>query len=63
MGIAGRTAGRLTLSIAILVLLGAPSGAEAQNASALVLEKTGATVNSLSAMIQQPAMLVPETVL
>src|SRR5713101_4107834 len=44
MGIAGRTAGRLTLSIAILVSLGAPSGAEAQNASALVLEKTGATV-------------------
>ena len=38
------TARRLTLSIALLVLLGVPSGAEAQNASALVLEKTGATV-------------------
>jgi hypothetical protein len=44
MGIAGGTAGRLTLSIALLVLLGAPSGADAQNASALVLEKTGTTV-------------------
>ncbi len=44
MGIVGGTAGRLTLSIALLVLLGVPSGANAQNASALVLEKTGATV-------------------
>jgi hypothetical protein len=35
---------RLTLSIALLVLLGVPSGADAQNASALVLEKTGTTV-------------------
>lgn len=38
------TAGRLTLCIALLVLLWVPSGADAQNASALVLEKTGATV-------------------
>src|SRR5436190_6705102 len=41
---AGATPGRLTLSIALLVLLGVPSGAAAQNASALVLEKTGTTV-------------------
>src|SRR5437667_8597486 len=41
---AGATPGRLTLSIALLVLLGVPSRADAQNASALVLEKTGATV-------------------
>ena len=41
---AGATPGRLTLSIALLVLLGDPSGAAAQNASALVLEKTGTTV-------------------
>lgn len=39
-----RIAGRLALSIALLAWLGVPSGAEAQNASALVLEKTGATV-------------------
>src|SRR5262249_41890460 len=38
------TIGCLTLAIALLVLLGAPSGADAQNASALVLEKTGTTV-------------------
>lgn len=38
------TSGRLTLSIAVLALLWVPSGADAQNASALVLEKTGATV-------------------
>ena len=44
MRTAGRTAGRLTLGIALLVLLGVPSRADAQNASALVLEKTGATV-------------------
>jgi len=41
---AGGIAGRLTLGIALLVLLGVPSRADAQNASALVLEKTGATV-------------------
>ena len=38
------TSGRLTLSIAVLALLWVPSGADAQNPSALVLEKTGATV-------------------
>ena len=34
--------GRLTLGIAVLVTLWAPSAADAQNASALVLEKSGA---------------------
>jgi hypothetical protein len=38
------TAGRLALSIALLVLLWVPSRADAQNPSALVLEKTGVTV-------------------
>ena len=38
-----RTVGLLTLGIAVLVSLCAPSGAHAQNASALVLEKSGAT--------------------
>ena len=36
--------GGLTLGLALLVLLGWPSGAGAQNASALILEKTGTTV-------------------
>jgi hypothetical protein len=44
MRTAGATPGRLTLSIALLVLLGVPSGGDAQNASALVLEKSGTTV-------------------
>ena len=34
---------RLTLGIAVLALLWVPSGADAQNASALVLDKSGAT--------------------
>jgi len=34
---------RLTLSIAVLALLWVPSGADAQSAAALVLEKSGAT--------------------
>jgi len=37
------TRGRLTLTIAVLALLGIPGGADAQNASALVLEKNGVT--------------------
>ncbi len=44
MRTAGATPGHLTLSFALLVLLGAPSGADAQNASALVLEKSGTAV-------------------
>src|SRR5438105_13013288 len=39
-----RTAERFMLGIALLAWLGVPSGAEAQNASALVLEKVGVSV-------------------
>ncbi len=38
------TAGSLTLGIALIAVLWIPSRADAQNASALVLEKTGTTV-------------------